>query len=156
MHTLTPFALSAYRSGMVLLQSTPTSFSIERIAAELKRLPGVARLDELRIWQLNEEQSIASVKIILVLPEDKSGSHVYHCVVMPGDVLRRARAVLRSWGIEETTVEVEFDAWQLPSSPVTSSPPRAASNESSSSWRGETVAAGTERRLSWRGSVRLP
>ncbi|PWN24833.1 hypothetical protein BDZ90DRAFT_97506 [Jaminaea rosea] len=163
---------------MVLLQCTPSSVNIERISSELTRLPGVLRIDELRIWQLNEHHSIASVKLLLVLPDEKPNvcanpnaqphPHLYHFFIMPSDVLRRARAILQSWGVEECTVEVEYDTWQQTAQCMIATPPRAASNDSinearpsgtmmrtspprsSEAINGDT--GGTERRRSsWRG-----
>ncbi|THZ83755.1 cation efflux protein [Aureobasidium pullulans] len=59
-----------FRSGHILLGSTPPSAHRETVIRELSKIAGVVSVHDLCVWQLSQEESIASAHIVM-LPMEK-------------------------------------------------------------------------------------
>ncbi|KAI5259280.1 cation efflux protein [Aureobasidium subglaciale] len=55
----------AFRSGHILLGSTPPSAQNAAVIRELNKIPGVVSVHDLCVWQLSQEKSIASAHIVM-------------------------------------------------------------------------------------------
>lgn len=53
------------KTGMLLAQSTPTEFDVDTFSGELRAIPGVEGMHNLRVWRLYEERTVASVHVAL-------------------------------------------------------------------------------------------
>ncbi|KAH0354387.1 cation diffusion facilitator family metal ion transporter, partial [Aureobasidium melanogenum] len=107
-----------FRSGHILLGSTPPSAQNEAIIRELNKIPGVVSVHELYVWQLSQEQSIGSAHIVmspmtsqevlsassseidkLARPEETRETH-------NGRLARLGRC-LHGFGIQRVTLQIE-------------------------------------------------
>jgi cobalt-zinc-cadmium efflux system protein len=88
----------ASESIRILLQAAPAGLDLDRLRADLGKLPGVVDVHDLHVWTLTSEMDVASA----------------HLMVAPGTephgVLDRARDVLRvEYEISHATLQVEPD-----------------------------------------------
>ncbi|KAG9541683.1 cation diffusion facilitator family metal ion transporter, partial [Aureobasidium melanogenum] len=107
-----------FRSGHILLGSTPPSAQSEAIIRELSKIPGVVSVHDLYVWQLSQEQSIGSAHIVMspmasqevlsrsssdmdetVQPEEPKETH-------NGRLARLGRC-LHGFGIQRVTLQIE-------------------------------------------------
>lgn len=53
------------RNGLLLIESAPDSVQREDLVVELSTIDGVADVHDLRIWRLNEQETLATAHIVL-------------------------------------------------------------------------------------------
>lgn len=53
------------RSGMLLAESTPEMFKQDQLFHKLLAVPGVVMVHKMKVWRLNEQQTIASAHVLL-------------------------------------------------------------------------------------------
>ncbi|CAO1625412.1 unnamed protein product [Parajaminaea phylloscopi] len=117
------------RSSLVLLQTAPRGIETHSITRELMQLPGVKAVEDLRVWELIEGHAIASVRLCLVVPTSKANAS--DCIKPSTDVdaspppspaliepisaialhvtlVRQVKALLQSWGVLDSSVEVDY------------------------------------------------
>lgn len=56
---------TAFQSGHILLGSTPPSIQSEIVIQELTKMSGVESVHDFCVWQLSQEESIASAHIVM-------------------------------------------------------------------------------------------
>jgi cobalt-zinc-cadmium efflux system protein len=82
----------------ILLQAAPAGLDLDRLRADLGRLPGVVDVHDLHVWTLTSEMDVASAHLMVAPGTDPHG------------VLDRARDVLRvEYEISHATLQVEPD-----------------------------------------------
>lgn len=52
-------------TGLILMESMPTSLRVDKVKKDLEKIPGVIAVHKLRIWSLNYEQTLASVCVLI-------------------------------------------------------------------------------------------
>ncbi|KAI4843304.1 cation efflux protein [Aureobasidium sp. EXF-8845] len=110
-----------FRSGHILLGSTPPSARSEAIIRELSKIPGVVSIHDLCVWQLSQEKSIASAHIVMSPMASQEilsrSSMEIEEPVQPeqpretqnGRLARLGRC-LHGFGIHRVTLQIEDDA----------------------------------------------
>lgn len=86
------------RTGLVLMDCIPPGLCPDQLESEIRALPGVGEVHTLRVWQLNETETLASVHF--VLSDATSGTAVRHAI----------RRCLKNHGIDSMTVEIRDEA----------------------------------------------
>ncbi|KAH0205080.1 cation diffusion facilitator family metal ion transporter, partial [Aureobasidium melanogenum] len=110
-----------FRSGHILLGSTPPSARTEAIIRELSKIPGVVSVHELYVWQLSQEQSIGSAHIVMspmtsqeVLSKSSSDVDETAQPEEPKEThngrLARLGRCLHGFGIQRVTLQIEDSA----------------------------------------------
>lgn len=109
---------AAFRSGHILLGSTPPSAKGEAIIRELSKIPGVVSVHDLYVWQLSQEQSIGSAHIVMspmtsqeVLSRSSSDIDEPTQPEEPREThngrLARLGRCLHGFGIQRVTLQIE-------------------------------------------------
>jgi zinc transporter 1 len=112
---------SAFRSGHILLGSTPPSARSEAIIRELSKIPGVVSVHDLCVWQLSQEKSIASAHIVMspmasqeILSRSSMEIEEQVQSEQPRETqngrLARLGRCLHGFGIQRVTLQIEDDA----------------------------------------------
>ncbi|KAG9682513.1 cation diffusion facilitator family metal ion transporter, partial [Aureobasidium melanogenum] len=107
-----------FRSGHILLGSTPPSAQSEAIIRELSKIPGVVSVHDLYVWQLSQEQSIGSAHIVMspmtsqeVLSRSSSDIDELAQSEAPKEThngrLARLGRCLHGFGIQRVTLQIE-------------------------------------------------
>ncbi|KAG9835382.1 cation diffusion facilitator family metal ion transporter, partial [Aureobasidium melanogenum] len=107
-----------FRSGHILLGSTPPSAQSEAIIRELSKIPGVVSVHDLYVWQLSQEQSIGSAHIVMspmtsqeVLSRSSSAIDELAQSEAPKEThngrLARLGRCLHGFGIQRVTLQIE-------------------------------------------------
>ncbi|KAG9907346.1 cation diffusion facilitator family metal ion transporter, partial [Aureobasidium melanogenum] len=107
-----------FRSGHILLGSTPPSAQSEAIIRELSKIPGVVSAHDLYVWQLSQEQSIGSAHIVMspmtsqeVLSRSSSDVDETAQPEEPKEThngrLARLGRCLHGFGIQRVTLQIE-------------------------------------------------
>lgn len=115
----------ALRTSFILLEAAPQTISIDCLRAGLLRLSGVHSVGKLRVWQLDESTTLASISLRIMLPVEKDdgtiASSTYLGQEKKGresaqgpwvrqhlDLLGDVKTLLHSWGIADSFVEVAY------------------------------------------------
>lgn len=93
-------------TARILLQAAPYHVSPSAVRTAALAVPGVTSIHDLRLWQLSEASSVASLHVEIELPssssDEKSG------VLAVTGVVAEIRRRLRELGVQEVTVQPEF------------------------------------------------
>jgi cobalt-zinc-cadmium efflux system protein len=85
----------------VLLEGTPRHLNISNILNDLRRLAGVSSVHDLHVWSITSEWTAMSCHVVLKPNVDA------------GDALAASNRLMREkYGIEHTTIQIEFDDWR--------------------------------------------
>lgn len=84
-------------AGRILLEATPPTTDIEKLAAELSKLEGVRRVHDLHVWSLTETSHLLSVHL-----ETRSLSESAQI-----ELIRSAQQIAREHDIEHSTIQIE-------------------------------------------------
>jgi cobalt-zinc-cadmium efflux system protein len=84
----------------VLLESTPRHLNIARILSDLGNMDGVTSVHDLHVWSIASGTTAMSCHIVLKSNEDAEGA-----------LSESGRLMREKYGIEHTTIQVEFDNW---------------------------------------------
>ncbi|KAH0289069.1 putative cation diffusion facilitator family metal ion transporter [Aureobasidium namibiae CBS 147.97] len=109
-----------FRSGHILLGSTPPSAQSGAVMRELSKIPGVVSVHDLCVWQLSQEESIASAHIVMspmTSQEMLSGSSTEIEELVRAEQpketqngrLARLGRCLHEFGIQRVTLQIEDD-----------------------------------------------
>ncbi|KAL8382815.1 hypothetical protein RB595_006544 [Gaeumannomyces hyphopodioides] len=85
------------KSGEILLQSAPDNVDPDDVIHDLEKIPGVQSVHELRIWRLDQRETVASVHIVV---EDED-----FCVF--AEKAKMASECLHAYGIHTATIQPE-------------------------------------------------
>jgi len=88
----------------VLLESTPRHLNISRILGDLGNMEGVVSVHDLHVWSIASGTTAMSCHIVLKSNEDAERS-----------LAESSRLMRDKYGIEHTTIQIEFDNWNTPS-----------------------------------------
>jgi cobalt-zinc-cadmium efflux system protein len=88
----------------VLLESTPRHLNISRILDDLGSMKGVISVHDLHVWSIASGTTAMSCHIVLGSSEDAERA-----------LSESSHLMREKYGIEHTTLQVEFDNWQTPS-----------------------------------------
>jgi len=108
------------RASKVLLQATPSSVNCDEVAQDIQSLPGVEEIHDLHIWQLSENQLVATLHVTIDGPPSKFSK-----------LTATIQECLHDYGIPSITIQPEFTE----ESPGHSAPPVLCKAKSSSSLR---------------------
>ncbi|KAI8898281.1 cation efflux protein [Globomyces pollinis-pini] len=90
-------------ASYILLQATPRAVSVEKLRRDILKIKGVLGVHELHVWQLSDNQTIASVHVIVPKAKEEP---------VDGDQYMKLAAAIKdrlhSHGIHSTTVQPEF------------------------------------------------
>lgn len=85
-------------SVRVLMERAPLGFPMDELADALRAVPGVARIHDLHVWQLDDGSPLASVHVVVA--EDWRARH--------GEALTACRAALGDlFHVDHSTVQIE-------------------------------------------------
>jgi cobalt-zinc-cadmium efflux system protein len=87
----------------VLLESTPRHLNVSHILADLRRMKGVVSVHDLHVWSIASGTTAMSCHIVL-----KSNQDAERSLVESSHLMRQ------KYGIEHTTIQIEFDNWNIP------------------------------------------
>jgi zinc transporter 1 len=97
-------------ASYILLQSAPSSISIDTLRRDILSIPDIVDIHELHVWQLSETQTIASVHIVVPTPTNKD-----FATMNPQEMEKRymelaakVKHKLHGHGIHSTTVQPEY------------------------------------------------
>ena len=79
---------------MILLQSVPSTVNVETIKERLVELPGVVDVHELHVWELSEQNMIATVHITSDSDDNLA-------------TVAQIKGFFHHYGIHSTTVQLE-------------------------------------------------
>jgi cobalt-zinc-cadmium efflux system protein len=82
----------------VLLEGTPRHLNVSNILGDLRQLHGVASVHDLHIWSITSEMTAMSCHIVLKVNEDGGLA-----------LAESSRLMREKYGIEHTTIQVEFE-----------------------------------------------
>ncbi|KLU81932.1 cation efflux system protein czcD [Magnaporthiopsis poae ATCC 64411] len=85
------------KSGEILLQSTPPDVNPDDVVHDLEKIPGVQSVRELRIWRLDQRETVASLHLSV---EDEA-----LCMFM--EKAKTASECLHAYGIHTSTIQPE-------------------------------------------------
>lgn len=100
LHTTIPLTKA---SAKILLQATPEHLDPNLIKEDIQNIPGVVSCHHLHIWQLSDNQNIASMHIQVAFPLDEAESSRRYM-----ELAKAARSCLHEWGIHSATIQPEF------------------------------------------------
>ncbi|KAL8298535.1 hypothetical protein RB600_003181 [Gaeumannomyces tritici] len=108
------------KSGEILLQSVPDNVDPDDVIHDLEKIPGVQSVHELRIWRLDQRETVASVHIMV---EDED-------ICTFAEKAKTASECLHAYGIHTATIQPEVPP-RLPSE-LPAAPPVSGTSGSSS------------------------
>jgi cobalt-zinc-cadmium efflux system protein len=88
----------------VLLESSPRHLNISHILTDLRSMKGVVSVHDLHVWSIASGTTAMSCHIVL-----KSNQDAERSLVESSHLMRQ------KYGIEHTTIQIEFDNWNIPS-----------------------------------------
>ncbi|KFY02040.1 hypothetical protein V490_00667 [Pseudogymnoascus sp. VKM F-3557] len=90
-------------SAKILLQGTPDHLDINDIKDDIQRIPGIVNCHHIHLWQLSEDQPIASLHVQLDFPIEQGVVAERYMVLA-----KAVRECLHGYGIHSATIQPEF------------------------------------------------
>jgi cobalt-zinc-cadmium efflux system protein len=87
----------------VLLEGTPRHLKISQILSDLGSMRGVVSVHDLHVWSITSEMTAMSCHIVVHSTEDAGLA-----------LAESSRLMREKYGIEHTTIQIEFDNWTAP------------------------------------------
>ncbi|ODQ55492.1 cation efflux protein [Saitoella complicata NRRL Y-17804] len=88
-------------ASLILLQGVPAGIDAEDVKEDIQNIKGVVSVHELHIWQLSDVKLIASVHVLVSLPNDTLSSDYM-------DLAAAIRQCLHSYGVHSCTVQPDI------------------------------------------------
>jgi cobalt-zinc-cadmium efflux system protein len=96
----------------VLLESTPRHLNASQILADLGSMKGVVSVHDLHVWSIASGTTAMSCHLVMESNEDAE-----HTLAQSSHLMRK------KYGIEHTTIQIEFDDWKVLSGDGAVGPP---------------------------------
>ncbi|KAJ3053961.1 hypothetical protein HK097_002980 [Rhizophlyctis rosea] len=92
-------------ASYILLQTVPISVSIDRVREDICRVPGVAGVHELHVWQLSETKTVATVHVLMAgsIRGEDGEEHPVDYMTVTANV----KKLLHGYGIHSSTIQPE-------------------------------------------------
>ena len=89
-------------ASRILLQAVRLGLSVDKIKADIQKLPGIVSCHHLHVWQLSDTKVVASLHIEVDCEVEGTGSASYM------HLARQVRKCLHGFGIHNSTIQPEF------------------------------------------------
>lgn len=90
-------------TAQILLQGTPDHLDVDEIKDDVQQIPGVVNCHHIHLWQLSENQMIASLHLQLDFPIEQGGVTERYMTVV-----KTVRECLHGYDIHSATIQPEF------------------------------------------------
>ncbi|CAN3372278.1 hypothetical protein DIURU_004595 [Diutina rugosa] len=102
------------KASKILLQATPANMNLNEIKDQIKAIPQVKSVHSFHVWNLNEDQVIASIHVRL---NDNCGTGNSNIIDKNSflQVVAQIREILHRYNIHQVTVQPEFSDSSSPS-----------------------------------------
>jgi cobalt-zinc-cadmium efflux system protein len=77
----------------ILLESTPKGINLDKVAADIERLPGIQRVHDLHVWSLGSDVRALSAHVVLTDPDSTSQRRVTEIVCRVKQMLASRYAI---------------------------------------------------------------